>query len=421
MTRAGFLRTAAAASAWWSVRAAAPHALTSFQSGDDRLDRVSRLIEAYDRQGIHRTGTDIDNASAAWLLEQVKRIGLEGRLEAFALDRVDPHACQVTSGGTRVDGLPLFDGTFTSEGGVTGRLGRPGSGAEIALVDVDQAGISSEGRSLGDLRKGPHQAIVVVTLGAHPGLTPMNAGSFTAPFGVPVLQVGSEHGEWLDTVALSGTPLRLVAHATRTRVEAQNVVVSIKGRPSANTPSLPPIVVMTPRSGWWQCASERGGGLACWLEALRALAAAGAPRSATFVASSGHELGHLGLESFIHRRSDLVKGAAAWVHLGANIGAAGGRARLQASDDAIEQLALAAMTRVGTGQLQRVPRGTVPAGEARNIHIGGGRYVSLLGSSPFFHSQADRWPVAVDQAAVSRYATAVADVVVSLAMATAQP
>jgi len=419
MTRAGFLRAAAAASAWWSTRGAVPEVLSAFQAGDDRRDRVSRIIEAYDGQGIHRTGTDIDNASAAWLLDQVRRIGLDGGLEAFALDRVDPRACHVTAGGTRVDGLPLFDGTFTSEGGITGRLGRPGRGAEIALVDVDQAGIFGEGRTIADLRRGPHQGVVVVTRGGHPGLTPINAGSFNEPFGRPVLQVGSEHGDWLDAIARAGSPIQFVAHAARTRVEAQNVVVSVKGRRGADSTELPPIVVMTPRSGWWQCASERGGGLACWLEAMRALAAAGAPRSATFVASSGHELGHLGLESFIDRRTGLVKGAAAWVHLGANIGAAGGRARLQASDDAIEQSTVAAMTRAGTGELQRVPRGTVLAGEARNIHIGGGRYVSLLGSSPFFHSQADRWPAAVDAAAVARFAAAVADVVVSLASARA--
>ena len=390
-----------------------PRVMAAIQGGNDRLDRVSRAIEAYDRQGIHRTGTDVDNASAAWLLDQVTPIGVDVGLEAFALDRVDLRDCSITADDRRAEGVPLFDGTFTRDSGFIGRLGRSGSTAEIALADVDQAGISSEGRALADLRRGAHQAIVAVTHGAHPGLTPMNAGAFSEPYGVPVLQVGSEHSEWLEAVAHAGTPLHFVAHATRTRVEAQNVVASVKRR--TGVPDLPPIVVMTPRSGWWQCASERGGGIACWLEALRALAAAGATRPAVFVASSGHELGHLGLESFIHRRSELVKGAAAWVHLGANIGAAGGRTRLQASDDAIEQVALEAMTRAGTGSRQHVPRGTVPAGEARNIHLGGGRYVSLLGSSPFFHSQADRWPAAVDAAAVSRFAAAVAEVVGSLA------
>jgi hypothetical protein len=414
VTRAGFLRTAAAASAWWSARATLPPGLLGYQGGDQQLDRVSRVIETYDRQGIHRTGTDADKASAAWLLDEVKRIGVDGALEAFTLDRVDPRACFVLAGGTRAEGLPLFDGTFTSEAGISGRLGRPGEAAEIALIDIDQAGIFSEGRALADLRRGSHQAIIAVTRGAHPGLTPINAASFSAPFGVPVLQVSTEHAEWLDAIARAATPIRFVAHATRTRVEAQNVVASVTGRTPSDK-SLPPIVVMTPRSGWWQCAAERGGGLACWLEAMRALTTAGATRSATFVASSGHELGHLGLESFINRRRDLVKGAAAWIHLGANIGAAGGRTRLQASDDSIERSAVEALSRAAIAEQQRVPRGTVPAGEARNIHLGGGRYVSLLGSSPYFHSQADRWPAAVDAPAVARYAAAMADLTAALA------
>jgi hypothetical protein len=56
----------------------------------------------------------------------------------------------------------------------------------------------------------------------------------------------------------------------------------------------------------------------------------------------------------------------------------------------------------------------VPAGEARNIHVGGGRYASLLGSGPYFHSLADRWPVAVDVPAIGRYAAAVADLALTL-------
>jgi alanyl-tRNA synthetase len=41
--------------------------------------------------------------------------------------------------------------------------------------------------------------------------------------------------------------------------EAFNVVATVAGQQT----DLAPIVVITPRSGWWQCASERGGGLAC--------------------------------------------------------------------------------------------------------------------------------------------------------------
>jgi hypothetical protein len=148
---------------------------------------------------------------------------------------------------------------------------------------------------------------------------------------------------------------------------------------------------------------------------MRAAAAVRPPRTIEFVASSGHELGHLGLDAFIAERRGLVKTAAAWVHLGANIGAAGGRMRLQAADDQMEERASAALARAGTSIADRVARGTVPAGEARNIHLGGGRYVSMLGSGPYFHSLADRWPAVVDVPAIAGYAAAVAELVITLA------
>jgi len=56
-------------------------------------------------------------------------------------------------------------------------------------------------------------------------------------------------------------------------------------------PALAPLVFMAPRSGWWQCASEQGSRLVCWLEAMRTLAASRPRRTSLFVAMSGHELG----------------------------------------------------------------------------------------------------------------------------------
>src|SRR5262249_44098588 len=205
-----------------------------------------------------------------------------------------------------------------------------------------------------------------------------------------------------------------VAAASRNATEGMNVVVNVSGR----RPDLAPLVVMTPRSGWWQCASERGGGLACWMESIRAVSAAKPLRPVIFMASSGHELGHYGLDAFLKQHPTLIKDAAAWIHLGANIGAAGGQMRLQASDDEVEGKMVKALDEATATIRQRVPRGTVPAGEARNIHVGGGRYVSLLGSGKFFHTQQDRWPVAIDVDAVTKFATAVSNLAVALAGST---
>jgi hypothetical protein len=89
--------------------------------------------------------------------------------------------------------------------------------------------------------------------------------------------------------------------------------------------------------------------------------------------------------------------------------------RLQSSDDDIESSALHALEEAAASVETRAPRGTVPSGEARNIHVGGGRYVSLLGSGPAFHTQQDRWPAAVNVDAIARFAQAVSALAVTLA------
>jgi hypothetical protein len=408
-TRSEFLRLGLSASLGWYTRRVGAQ---SNGTTGERAARVSRVIEQFDAQGIHRTATEVDNRSARWLSDEAARAGASSQLEPFSIRRVDVRAAYVEADGRRAEGLPFFDGTFTGPDGITGRIAPPEYGHPVALVVLDAAGISSEGRAIEALRKSTrHRAIVAVTDGAHRGLSPTNAQSFASPYGLPVLQIDTEDHLWLrDLTARSAEP-RVVVDATRTPADASNVVATVAGR----EPALPPVVIMTPRSGWWHCASERGGGIACWLEALRAVAAARPARTVMAVASSGHELGHFGLDAFLDKRRALVKNAAAWIHLGANIGAANGVPRLQASDDAIEALAANALNRAGAPVRQRVPRGNRPGGEARNIHDGGGRYVSLLGSGPFFHNIADRWPVAVDAAAVSRFAEGIADLTIALA------
>lgn len=403
LTRAQFLGLMAAMGAGRALGAQAP------ASGAE--SRIAGIIRDYDAQGFHRTATDVDHGSAKWLVAQVADAGAKAGLEPFTLQRVDITAAFVEAEGRRVEGLPLFDGTFTNAKGIEAALGPVGSTAPIVLTTLGAAAISAEGRSIAELRRAPTvRAIIAITKAAQPGLVPTNAVDFTSPYGVPVLQVGSEHESWLTEAASAGRRVKVVAAAARTAATANNVITRVDGERS----DLPPVVVITPRSGWWHCASERGGGIACWLEAIRTAATTPAPRPAWFLASSGHELGHLGLDHFLDQRPEMIKSAAAWIHLGANIGALRGAARLQASDDGIAGMAVTALKDSGAALDSQVPRGTVPAGEARNIHVGGGRYVSLLGTSPFFHSVADRYPVAVDVPAVTRYSTAMTSVMTQL-------
>jgi hypothetical protein len=371
--------------------------------------RIGALIQAYAEQGFHRTATDVDHASGDWLAGVVREIGLEPAREEFSLSRVDPVDASLTANDRRIEGLPLFDGGFTGAAGIRGALGPLDSDAPIGFTEIPPNG--NEAGALGAARRqNRHQAIVVVTRGAHPGFCPSNADSFVNPFGPPVLQVASEEAAFVAGCARQGVQAVLTAHVARTQAQAFNVVATVAGADRGAAP----LVVMTPRSGWWWCASERGGGLMCWLEIMRAVRDAPPARDVLLVASSGHELGHLGLDAFIARRPGLVPAAKAWIHLGANIGAAQGPgSTLQASDDALETMMADAMGKAGLRIDRRLARGAMPRGEAANVHEG--RYISIIGNNDLFHNTSDRGPDAVDLDAIAGFAGVFASVATALA------
>ncbi len=378
-------------------------------------ERLAGLIEAYDSQGNHRSGTDVDRVSAAWLVDQARQAGVEAAQEPFSLDRVDPRACYLRIAGRRIGGVPAFDAAFTGIDGVHGRLGLLGSDAEIALAETEPFALSDPHKEQSDAvaaaRRSRHKAVVLLTRGSMPGLFLINALSFAKPFGPPMLQVSSVETQWLKQQAEAHAQATLVADVGRCVTHACNVVAQIAG----SDPKLAPLVVMTPRSGWWQCASERGGGLACWLEVMRTLAAARPARDCLFVACGGHELGFLGIDAYLAGRCGLVRRAHCWIHFGANIGAPRQPGLVHASDDAIEQWALAAMENEGLTASTRAARDSVPRGEAGAVHRGGGRYVALVCGTDVFHHPADRWPDAVDVALLARYARAFATGILELA------
>jgi hypothetical protein len=373
--------------------------------------RISELVQQYSDQGVHRTGTEVNRRSADWLTMQVAQRGLRPSREVFYLSRVDPIEATLTIGARRIQGIPLFDAAFTGGAGITGRFGPLESDADIGLGETVPN--QSAAGPLGTARRANRQkAIVCVTKGQRSGLCPSNADLFLQPFGPPVLQVSSEEAGWLGEQAKAGAQARLVAQVKRTTANAVNVTTRIAG---AN-PSLPPLVIMTPRSGWYTCASERGGGIICWLELMRTLKDTRPQRDILFVASSGHELGHLGINAFVDARPGIVKQSAGWMHFGANIGAAVDPGNtVQASDDEFEARLTREMGPAGLKVDRRVPRGTVPGGEAEVVHRGGGQYVSVIGRNALFHNPEDRGTKAVDAAVVARFIDAFTAVARALA------
>lgn len=380
-------------------------------SSPDVSRRIAQVIHAYEEQGSHRTGTKVDQISGEWLAAEVRKAGAAPTLEDFEISRVDPVKALVSIDGRRIEGIPLFDGAFTGSEGVAGSLGPLGSDAPIGLAEG--APNTADNGQIGDARRqNRHRAIVFLTRGGRPGLCPSNADNFLNPFGPPVVQVSGEEAGILNDAAARRAAVTVIAEAKRTTAKASNVTAAIHGANRA----LPPLVIMTPRSGWWTCASERGGGIACWLELIRGLQETKPARDILFVASSGHEIGYRGIQVYTERRPELIKQSRAWIHLGANIGAAQQPGNtLQASDDEMEALLAKGMTKAGLPINRRVPRGTVPGGEAGVVHRGGGRYMSLIGANALFHNPADRGPEAIDPNVIARFAEVLTGIARSLA------
>jgi len=369
--------------------------------------RAAAWLAAWDGQGIHRTGTAGDLAGAEWLGREAAALGAEVWIEEFALDRLDPIGCVVEFGVRQIVAVPVFDAPATEVQGISGRLGGIGSDAEIGVAELSPRAVyTGEFERL--RRDSPHRALVVLCAGERPGLGLLNAEQFRHPYGAPAVHVSSTDRPAVFEAMAQRRPARLVSSSRRTPTAARNVVVTLAGTKRGS----PPLVIMTPRSSWWQSTAERGGGIVCWLESLRALIAAPPACDVVFTANSGHELGHLGLDDFAARRPGwdraATEGGASWVHYGANIGAAGGQLSLVSPADDLRELAITELAQSGQPPDIVAPKSLVPSGETRDIHRAGGRYLTLVGSNPFFHLPQDRWPHSVDAAAVTRIAAAMA-------------
>jgi hypothetical protein len=358
------------------------------------MQAAANWLRTWDSQGHHRTGTNGDEAGAAWLAHEATSLGATVISESFALDRIDPLNCCVELDGTRIEAVPVFDAPSTGPDGITGLLG-----ADIAVAELSPHAVySGEYQAL--RREAAHRALVVVCQGAHPGMGLLNAEQFRTAYGAPAVHVAEP---------VRGREARVIAHYRRTPASARNVVVTIPGTDRTRQP----VVVMTPRSSWWQSTAERGGGIVCWLECLRALLAALPTCDVVLTANSGHELGHLGLDEFVARRPGWERDAL-WIHWGANLGAAGGKLTVMSADDNLRVLAADELARAAQPPDTLTPPTQVPSGETRDIHKAGGRYLTLVGSNPLFHLPQDRWPHAVDVATIERIATAASRIVVAL-------
>jgi hypothetical protein len=369
-------------------------------------ETIARRIREYESFGIHRTGWPGDMSSADWAAAELVSSGIDASLEKFDFPMFRAEAARVawTGGGAGgdADGVALHDCGSTGADGVTGQL------VLANAADASDPGVSDlRGKIVvgGDNDPAYEQRLVYERIAALEAagaaglvlrrtdslgaINVLNAYRIGEPFSLPVLQVSGPHSAGLSTAAETSESATLTIDAVRESASAMNVVATLPG----DDPDAAPVAIMTPRSGWFICASERGGGIAIWLGLAQAIASMPSRRRTVhMVASSGHEINHYGLQAYLNSRDRLETRAIAWLHLGALIGSRATSVKIESSDAELEALAKSSFEVSGADRwMMWNQRG----GEAENIAKAGGRYVSLRGGradedgDTFFHSPND--------------------------------
>jgi len=371
--------------------------------------QAARLVAAFDASGVHRASTPGDFASGAWLCDEAARARAEVSRIPVPLDCTVVDEAFLTCAGLRIDGLPMFDTPPTAAGGLRGRLVPCGADGEIGYLEMPPNSASIKGQRLEMIRRETrHAALLVSTRVTGESLAPINAQFFAAPFGPPVLQVAGMHAEFLTAQAQQGAEVTLLSRHHRESAQSFNIAARVGGASSAA-----PIVLLTPRTGWWESTAERSGGIVAWLAGLAAasaLARAGRlKREVRGYATCGHELGHVGLEHLMAREDKLVDTAACWLHLGANLGTGSNVAMTVRTDDAAAAAAMRALLVAESypADAIRLEPASTYSGEGRDVAAHGGRVLSLAGANAHFHAASDRWPANVSAANVAAIARAV--------------
>ena len=122
-------------------------------------------------------------------------------------------------------------------------------------------------------------------------------------------------------------------------------------------------------------------------------------------------MGLPGIDDFLERRPGLAESAHAWLHFGADVGK---ESRFSATDDDLKAEAQAALQDAGVNPATPAPKGITVGAESQVVARGGGNVAAVVGHSPRFHLESDRWPQEIDVESIGRLARAFATLAMQL-------
>ncbi|MEZ5892507.1 MAG: hypothetical protein R3C58_05090 [Parvularculaceae bacterium] len=290
--------------------------------------RVAEDLQRYISFGVKQSGGAGDKACGAWLEDELKQSGFATSRQYFSAPWFEASQAEIAVDDMRAQLWPQPIVQTTPEQGVTAPLVRvdpnglasaPLNGA-IALVDLPFGRWSS---MFWDAVRKPVKAafdggaavIIIITNGPSGKVIALNTDGRHPLYDKPMALMAPDDAAPFLAAAMAGKNARVTLTGKGGRRQAFNLVGRLdrgKGRWLA---------VSTPRSGWFTCAGERGGGVAAWLHIARWASRVARDYDLVFVCNSGHEYQYLGAEELLKNVAPDPAKTAFWLHLGANVAA----------------------------------------------------------------------------------------------------
>lgn len=271
-------------------------------------------VKTYVGFGEHRTGTAGDHASTEWLARELTAAGYAVERQGFDYPVFELKRAAAVVGGRPMVGFPLWTprageaiGPLSTEPrkGVIVLMSFPyGTGAPLEASDRWRKPIAVA------IAAGA-AGVLVVTESPLGEFVAYNSEPKAAPWPVPVVGVAGREGAALAAAAQAGATATLRIEGRSHPGRAENVVARRHGPGK-------PLVISTPKSGWFTCAGERGSGLAVWLGLARRFAV-DRDLNLVLLAASGHEFDGYGGRQFAQHLAPKPAEARGWVHIGANV------------------------------------------------------------------------------------------------------
>ena len=258
-------------------------------------DQLAGVARSYAAMGWHHTGSDVDRATTTWLSDLLAGLGGRPRHQPYIFPRFEVDAELYDIDGEAIECAPLW---YSRVGHIeTGQL-------DLVALDRDNLDASRGYDALATpLPPGTEARVVVVGGTEQPVMADRSAAQLGAPPTVFVAARDAHRlglGSWLRWSAAVG-PAR-----------SANVEARFPQRRGTE------LIIAFSSTGWYGCASERGGPLAIGLALANALAA---EHSVRVVATSGAEIGDVGLRHWLGEAGASSRFPV--ICLGRSIGAAG--------------------------------------------------------------------------------------------------